>query len=98
MANYLDESLISYIRGPKGEAGIYEAFEACEPGQEDALSAVLVRGADGGWQKLRMVYVVRLRESLRQSYLSLGEAYLAAGQLVGVEAGIGHRPSQHLSE
>jgi len=98
MLDLLEERLVTYVRGPRGEAGIFEAFEAFEPGEEDRLSAVVMPALDGSWKKLRLVYVVRLRESVRQSYLSLGEAYIAAGELAGVEAGIGHRPSQYLSD
>jgi hypothetical protein len=98
MTDLLEERLVTYVRGPKGEAGIFEAFEPLDAGEEDSLSAVILPSADGALQKLRLTYVVRLRESVRQSFLSLGEAYLAAGDLAGVEAGIGHNPGRHLAD
>ena len=96
MADVLDEHLLTYIRGPKGEAGLFEALEPIDPEHRTIVSAILVPAGHGNLQRMRPVYVVRFRESVRETYFSLGEAYLAAGQLVGVEAGSGSNPSQHL--
>ncbi len=96
MTPFLDEHLLTYIRGPAGEVGLFEALEPLDPSHRDNLSAILVPGSDGNLQRMRPVYVVRFRESVRQTYFSLGEAYLAAGKLVGVEAGIGSNPSRYL--
>ena len=98
MTDYGGERLLTYIHGPAGEAGMYEAFEPIEPERARDSSAVLLPGEDGNLQRIRLVYVVRFRESVRETYFSLGEAYLAAGQLVGVEAGTGTNPSQYLTD
>jgi hypothetical protein len=97
-SDLLGETLLTYIHGPGGEAGLYETYEPFEDGRGDELSAVLVQGADGKLTRMRPAYVVRFRESVRDVYFSLGEAYLAAGSLVGVESGIGHNPGQYLAD
>ena len=73
------ETPVAFVDGPKGEARIYEVYEA---DVENSTVAVLLPGADGRRRRTKLIYVVRFGGEV-DAFATLGEAWVTAGTLVG---------------
>lgn len=79
--DWAEDIEIARIDGPNGSASVLEVFET---DHDDSLVVVLVPQADGSYRRTKLVYSVDF-DGQRESFTSLGEAYLVAGRKAGHE-------------
>lgn len=70
---------LATIDGPNGQARVLEGFET---DYDDTRVVVRIPQADGSYRRARIIYCVDFGGQ-RESFTSLGEAYIVAGRKAG---------------